>query len=93
MNCVWENTSVLPSSNFVEFIHCDSRICLGQNVKALVSRWKQYLHSQRTDINKRGMYLQVSYRGMFRKSFRIDSRYIIVARVDEIRILFLGHPV
>ena len=23
----------------------------------------------------------------------IDSRYILIARVDEIRILFLGHPV
>ena len=31
----------MPSSNFVDFIHCPSRICLGQNAKALVSRWKQ----------------------------------------------------
>ena len=41
INCIWENTSVVPSSNFLDFIHCDSRICLGQNIKALVSRWKQ----------------------------------------------------
>ena len=31
----------MPSSNFVDFIHCASRICLGPNAKALVSRWKQ----------------------------------------------------
>ena len=30
------NASVVPSSNFVDFIYCASRICLGQNVKALV---------------------------------------------------------
>ena len=35
------NASVVPSSNFVDFIHCASRICLGQNVKALVWRWRQ----------------------------------------------------
>ena len=31
----------MPSSNFVDFIHCASRICLGQNVKAVVWRWRQ----------------------------------------------------
>ena len=36
----FENTSVLPSSDFVDFIHRASRICLGQNVKALVWRWR-----------------------------------------------------
>ena len=36
MNCILENTSVLPSSNFVDFIHRASRICLGQSAKALV---------------------------------------------------------
>ena len=29
------------ASNFVDFIHCASKICLGQNVKALVWRWRQ----------------------------------------------------
>ena len=29
---------------------------------------------------------------MFRKSFRIDSRYILVARVDQICILSFGTP-
>ena len=41
MNCILENTSVLPSSNFVDFIHRASRICLGQSAKALVWRWRQ----------------------------------------------------
>ena len=41
MNCILENTSVLPSSNFVDFIHRPSRICLGQSAKALVWRWRQ----------------------------------------------------
>ena len=31
----------MPSSNFLDFIHCASRICLGPNAKALVSRWRQ----------------------------------------------------
>ena len=31
----------MPSSNFVDNIHCASRICLGPKAKALVSRWKQ----------------------------------------------------
>ena len=31
----------MPSSNFVDFIHCASRICLGQNAKSLVWRWRQ----------------------------------------------------
>ena len=41
MGCIFLNTSVVLSSNFADFIHCTSRICLGQNVKALVSRWRQ----------------------------------------------------
>ena len=41
MNCILENTSVLPSSSFVDFIHRASRICLGQSAKALVWRWRQ----------------------------------------------------
>ena len=34
----------MPSSNLVDFIHRASRICLGQNVKALVWRWRQICH-------------------------------------------------
>ena len=41
INCILENTSVVPPSNFVDFVQCASRICLGQNAKALVSRWRQ----------------------------------------------------
>ena len=41
MGCIFLNTSVVPSPNFVDFIHCASRIGLGQNVKALVWRWRQ----------------------------------------------------
>ena len=41
MNCIMENTSVVPSLNFVDFIHRASRICLGQSAKALVWRWRQ----------------------------------------------------
>ena len=41
---VFLNASVVPSSNFVDFIHCTSRICLCQNVKALVWRWRQICH-------------------------------------------------
>ena len=31
----------MPFSNFVDFIHNASKICFGQNVKALVWRWRQ----------------------------------------------------
>ena len=31
----------MPSSNFADFIHCDLRICLDQNAKALVWGWRQ----------------------------------------------------
>ena len=41
MGCIFLNASVVPSSNFVDFIHCASRIYLGQNVKALVWRRRQ----------------------------------------------------
>ena len=41
INCILENTSVVPSSNFVDLIHCVSRVCLGPSAKALVSRWRQ----------------------------------------------------
>ena len=34
MNCLLEDTSVVQSSNFVEFIHRASRICIGQSAKA-----------------------------------------------------------
>ena len=44
MNCIMENKSVVPSSNFVDFNHRASRICLGQNAKALVWRWRQICH-------------------------------------------------
>ena len=44
-NTNYKNNSVqyttVPSSNFVDFIHCASRICLGQNVKDLVWRRRQ----------------------------------------------------
>ena len=41
INCILENTSVVPSSNFVDFILSASRICLGQNVKSLTWRGRQ----------------------------------------------------
>ena len=41
INCILFNTSVVPSSNFLDFIHCASRICFDENVKALVWRWWQ----------------------------------------------------
>ena len=73
MNCIMENTSVVPSSNFVDFIHRASRICLGQSAKALVWRWRQicplkidiFTNSQCTEFNNRGIYVQVGYQGMF----------------------------
>ena len=42
----FENTSVAPSSKFFYFIHFASRICLRQNIKALVWRWRQICASK-----------------------------------------------
>ena len=48
MGCIFLNASVVPSSNFVDFIHSASRICLGQNVKDLV--WRKQICPLKTNI-------------------------------------------
>ena len=90
----------MPSSNFVDFIHCASRTCLGQNVKALVWRWRQIcplkidIFTLNAPICRQKRYLCSSWLSRYAlKTIHFDSRYILIARVDEIRILFLGHPV
>ena len=60
----------VSQSNFARTIHLCSLLrpkcqSSGFEVEANVSFEDCYLHSQRTDINKRGMYVQVSDRGTF----------------------------
>ena len=60
----------LHASNFVDFIHHTSRFCtIGQNFKALVWGWRKMrplkTNSKCININKQGIFVQVSYRGMF----------------------------
>ena len=60
------------ASDFVNFILSASRICLprpkgqmsGLEMEANLSFEDYYLHSPSTNINKRVVYVQVSYRGM-----------------------------
>ena len=89
----------MPSSDFVDFIHRASRIPLGQSAKALVWRWRQicplkidiFTLSAPNSTNKVSMF-KLAIEVCFENHFGFDSRYILIARVDQIRILFFGTP-
>ena len=61
VSCILSNTSVVPSSRFVYFIHCASRICLGQSVKALVLRCRQICPSRLISSLSTHRYQQTRY--------------------------------
>ena len=90
----------MPSSNFVDNIHCASRICLGPNAKALVSRWRQicplkiniFTLNEPISTNEVSMF-KLAIEVCFENHSGVIQRYILVAGVDQICILFLGHPV
>ena len=100
MNCIMENTSVVPSSNFVDFIHRASRICLGQSTKALVWRWRQicplkidiFTLSAPNSTNEVSMF-KLAIKVCFENHFGLIHAIFLSLGSTKSRYFFLGHPV
>ena len=100
MNCILENTSVLPSSNFVDFIHRASRICLGQSAKALVWRWRQisplkiniFTLSAPISTNEVSMF-KLTIEVCFENHFGLIHAICLSLGSTKSGYFFLGHPV
>ena len=100
MNCILENTSVLPSSNFVDFIHRASRICLGQSAKALVWRWRQisplkiniFTLSAPISTNEVSMF-KLAIEVCFENHFGLIHAICLSLGSTKSGYFFLGHPV
>ena len=100
MNCIIENTSVVPSSNFVDFIHRASRICLGQSAKALVWRWRQicplkidiFTLSAPNSTNEVSMF-KLAIKVCFENHFGLIHAIFLSLGSTKSGYFFLGHPV
>ena len=100
MNCIMENTSVVPSSNFVDFIHRASRICLGQSAKALVWRWRQicplkidiFTLSAPNSTNEVFMF-KLAIKVCFENHFGLIHAIFLSLASTKSGYFFLGHPV
>ena len=100
MNCIMENTSVVPSSNFVDFIHRASRICLGQSAKALVWRWRQicplkidiFTLSAPNSTNEVSMF-KLAIKVYFENHFGLIHAIFLSLGSTKSGYFFLGHPV
>ena len=100
MNCIMENTSVVPSSNFVDFIHRASRICLGQSAKALVWRWRQicplkidiFTLSAPNSTNEVSMF-KLAIKVCFENHFGLIHAIFSSLGSTKSGYFFLGHPV
>ena len=100
MNCILENTSVLPSSNFIDFIHRASRICLGQSAKALVWRWRQisplkiniFTLSAPISTNEVSMF-KLAIEVCFENHFGLIHAICLSLGSTKSGYFFLGHPV
>ena len=100
MNCIMENTSVVPSSNFVDFIHRASRICLGQSAKALVWRWRQicplkidiFTLSAPNSTNEVSMF-KLAIKVCFENHFGLIHAIFLSLGSTKSGYFFLGHPV
>ena len=100
MNCILENTSVVPSSNFVDFIYRASRICLGQSAKALVWRWRQicplkidiFTLSAPNSTNEVSMF-KLAIKVCFENHFGLIHAIVLSLGSTKSGYFFLGHPV
>ena len=100
MNYILENTSVWPSSNFVDFIHRASRICLGQSAKALVWRWRQisplkiniFTLSAPISTNEVSMF-KLAIEVCFENHFGLIHAICLSLGSTKSGYFFLGHPV
>ena len=100
VGCISLNASVMPSSNFVDFIHCVSRICLGQNVKALVWRRKQIcplkpnIFTLKTPISTNEVsMLKLAIEVCFENHFGSIHAIFLSLGSSKSVYFFLGHPV
>ena len=90
----------MPSSNFVDFIHCASRICLGPKAKALVSRWKQicplkiniFTLNAPISNNKVSMF-KLTIEVCFESCFGLIHAIFLLLGSTKSVYFFLGHPV
>ena len=90
----------MPSSNFVEFIQSASRICLGPNVKSLVSRWKQicplkiniFTLNALISTNKVSMF-KLAIEVCFENYFGLIHAIFSLLGSTKSVYFFLGHPV
>ena len=100
MGCMFLNASVVPSSNFVDFIHCASRICLGQNVKALVWRLRQ-ICPLKTNIFTLNSSISINEVSMFKLAINVcfENQFGLIRAIflslgsSKSVYFFLGHPV
>ena len=89
----------MPYSNFVDFIHCTSRICLGQNVKALVWRWRQIcplkidIFTLNTPISTNEVSMsKLAIELCFENHFWL-IRSVFLSQGSTKSVYFFGHPV
>ena len=90
----------MPSSNFVDFIHCASRFFLGKNAKALVSRWKQicplkiniFTLNAPISTNKVSMF-KLAIEVCFENYFGLIHAIFLLLGSTKSVYLLLGHPV
>ena len=90
----------MPSSNFVEFIHCASIVYLGQNAKALVSKWKQicplkiniFTLKAPISTNEVPMF-KLAIEVCFENYFRLIHAIFLLLGSTKSVYFFLGHPV
>ena len=86
--CHADNKS--PGHSYVAWLRFLSRCYFGPLPWSPVPKSKMTSGNQ--TVNKLGVHVPYSYQGIFLNLLRIDSGYILSARVDETCILFLGHP-
>ena len=90
----------MPSSNFVDFIHCASRICLGPKAKALVSSWKQIcplkisIFTLKAPISKNKVSMfKLAIEVCFENCFGLIHAIFLLLGSTKSVYFFLGHPV
>ena len=90
----------MPSSDFVDFIHRASRICLGQSTKALVWRWTQicplksniFTLSAASSTNEVSMF-KLAIEVCFENHFGLIHAIFLSLGSTKSGYFFLGHPV
>ena len=90
----------MPPSDFVDFFHPASRICLGQSAKALVWRWRQicplkmniFTPSAPISTNEVSMF-KLAIEVCFENHFGLIHAIFLSLGSNKSGYFFLGHPV